>query len=293
MPAIPLRKPLRLHHAETLDLLVEKRLVCYMQGYRFFFSLLLYGWAPLFVVAQPQRVLIHSHNDYHQRVPFYEAYSQKAYTIEADVFATEDGAILVGHDLKELHPSRNLQTLYINPIVEVFASNDGRAWASSEDRFVLLIDLKTPAATTLQQVVELIANYPDVFDETVNPYAVSVVISGDMPDPRDFAAFPHFISFDGRLGIDYTDDQLKRIAFVSAPFSSYANWNGKDALTDTDRTRVADAIDNVHGLDKKIRFWGTPDGDTAWTTLYEMGVDIINTDQVERCTEFFRRKPLR
>src|SRR5690606_26004056 len=141
-------------------------------------------------------------NDYHQRVPFYDAHSQKAYAIEADVFASEDGGVLVGHDLKELHPSRNLETLYIQPIVDVFASNDGRAWVASEDRFVLLIDLKTPAATTLQQVVKLIAKHRDVFDETLNPYAVSVVISGDMPDPRDFAAFPSFISFDGRLGID-------------------------------------------------------------------------------------------
>lgn len=264
-----------------------------MKGYYLFFFWLLSGTVPLFAIAQQERVLIHSHNDYHQRVPFYEAYSQKAYTIEADVFATEDGAILVGHDLNELHPSRNLDAMYIKPIVEVFASNKGRAWAGSEDRFVLLVDLKTPAATTLQQVVELIAKHPDVFDETLNPYAVSVVISGDMPDPKDFAAFPNFISFDGRLGINYTVDQLKRIAFVSTPFSSYARWNGKDALTDKDSAQIADAIDKVHGLEKKIRFWGTPDGDTAWTTLHKMGVDIINTDQVKRCTEFFRRKPLR
>src|SRR5690606_31589076 len=112
-------------------------------------------------------------------------------------------------------------------------------------RFVLLIDLKTPAATTLQQVVKLIAKHRDVFDETLNPYAVSVVISGDMPDPRDFAAFPSFISFDGRLGIDYTADQLKRIAFVSAPFSNYSHWNGKDRLTDKDSLQVGDAIDKV------------------------------------------------
>src|SRR5690606_5653409 len=43
----------------------------------------------------------------------------------------------------------------------------------------------------------------------------------------------------------------------------------------------------AHEWGKKIRFWGTPDGITAWNTLHKMGVDIINTDQIERCTGFF------
>ena len=252
-----------------------------------FVGLLLACWAPLFVAAQQARVLIHAHNDYHQRVPFYQAYAQQVFAIEADVFAADDGTVLVGHDRDELQPHRTLEAMYIRPIVDVFTSNGGRAWAASDNRFVLLIDLKTPAATTLRHVVDLIASYPEVFDETVNPHAVTVVISGDMPNPGEFADYPSFISFDGRLAVDYTAAQLERVAFISAPFSGYASWNGKGALTDRDRKQVADAIDKAHGLGKKIRFWGTPDGITAWHTLHKMGVDIINTDQVERCAAFF------
>ena len=243
-------------------------------------------WTMPRVEAQQRRVLIHAHNDYQQRVPFYQAYAQQAYTIEADVFAA-DSTLLVGHDWGELQPHRTLDALYIKPIVEVFTSNNGRAWADSDDRFILLVDLKTSAATTLQQVIDLIAAYPNVFDESVNPYAVTVVISGAMPDPATFGDFPHYIQFDGRLGVDYNKDQLERVAFVSAPFSSYSKWNGKGALTDKDKKEVADAIGRAHGLGKKIRFWGTPDGITAWNTLDKIGVDIINTDQIERCTDFF------
>lgn len=244
-------------------------------------------WAPLHVDAQQDRVLIHAHNDYHQRVPFYQAYAQQVYTIEADVFATDSGTILVGHDWHELHPSRTLESLYIQPIVDIFAQHGGRAWSGSESRFVLLIDLKTPADVTLGNVISLIAKHPEVFDETVNPYAVTVVISGAMPDPAQFADIPAFIAFDGRLDVTYTPDQLERVAFISAPFSSYAKWNGKGALIDKDRKQVAAAIDKAHALGKKIRLWGTPDGVTAWNTLHKMGVDIINTDQIERCAAFF------
>lgn len=243
--------------------------------------------APLLLAAQHGRVLIHAHNDYEQPMPFYQAYGQQAYTIEADVFATEDGRLLVGHDLEDLQPDRTLESLYIKPIADVFASNGGRAWTASDSRFVLLIDLKTPAASTLSPIVDLIAKHPDVFDEAINPYAVTVVISGDMPPPASFDDFPRFIQFDGRLNTGYTSRQLERVAFISAPFSSYASWNGKGALIGKEKKQVADAIEKAHGMGKKIRFWGTPDGPTAWDTLHKMGVDIINTDQIERCTEFF------
>ena len=57
--------------------------------------------AALFVcgvaAAQPP-VLIHSHNDYARRVPFYQAYAQQVASIEADVFL-RDGKLLVGHEV--------------------------------------------------------------------------------------------------------------------------------------------------------------------------------------------------
>lgn len=258
------------------------------RGVRFLYILItLLGWASVQVEAQQERILIHSHNDYYQRVPFYQAYAQQVYAIEVDVFANEDGTLLVGHDRQELRAERTLDALYVQPIVNVYEQNGGKAWKDAEDRLVLLIDLKTPAATTLDHVVSLLEKYPEVFDETQNPMAAQVVVSGDMPRPEQFADFPHFIQFDGRLDITYTSEQLERIAFVSAAFGNYAQWNGKGSMVDAQSENVETAIAAAHALGKKIRFWGTPDGITAWATLHRMGVDIINTDRVENCAAFF------
>ena len=47
-------------------------------------------------------ILIHSHNDYCRRAPFWQAYAQQVYSIEADVFL-HGGKLLVGVRLFDVY----------------------------------------------------------------------------------------------------------------------------------------------------------------------------------------------
>ena len=61
------------------------------------------------VTAAAERpMLIHSHNDYCRRAPFWQAYAQGVYSIEADVFL-HDGLLLVGHDVEDLSPDMTFE----------------------------------------------------------------------------------------------------------------------------------------------------------------------------------------
>ena len=62
--------------------------------------------------AAQQPVLIHSHNDYARRAPFWQAYSQQAYSIEADLFL-HDGQLLVGHEVEDLTLDMSFERLYV------------------------------------------------------------------------------------------------------------------------------------------------------------------------------------
>lgn len=235
-----------------------------------------------------QEALVHSHNDYQQTVPFYQAYAQQAASIEADIFAVEDSDTLrVAHDPFDLLAAPSLDEAYLKPLAALFKQNNGRAWRNSDKKLTLLIDLKTPANSTLDKLVAQLSRYPEVFDASVNPYAVQVTISGNRPRPEDFGSYPSIISFDGSR-MDYTPEQLKRISMISLDFSDYSQWNGKGSMIAKEYQQVTEAIGKVHALGKPIRFWGAPDGVTAWNTFYSIGVDYINTDRPEACAAFFR-----
>jgi glycerophosphoryl diester phosphodiesterase len=52
-------------------------------------------------------------------------------------------------------------------------------------------------------------------------------------------------------------------------------------------SRIAALVKKVHGMGKLLRLWAIPDNAAAWQRLQQTGVDIINTDKVGECREFF------
>ena len=235
--------------------------------------------------AQQLPIIYHSHNDYNRTVPFWEAYSQHCASIEADVFL-QDGEILVAHNRKDVTAERSLRKMYIEPIVKTFRENGGRMWKGSDDRLQLVVDLKT--GESLPGVIALAEEYPDVFT-TEN--GVKIVITGDEPAPDDFGKWPSWLWFDGDFKdgkLNYTPEQLKRIAMISTDFRKFArNWNGKGRMINSELEAVTKAIETAHEAGKPIRFWDAPEGTTAYFTLHKLGVDFFNTDYPAQCALFF------
>lgn len=241
---------------------------------------------PLHSQAQQK---IHSHNDYRQLVPFYQAYLQRVASIEVDIFY-HDNLLLVGHDLEDLDNEYTISKLYLDPIVELFKKNGGTAWPDSDEKMILLVDLKSSADPALSELVKLLEQYPEVFNPEQNPNAVKVVISGSVPKAEDFENYSTTVSFDGKLNQTYTSKQLQRVAMISAPFFDYAQWNGIGSMRKDEQDNVQNAINEAHKQNKPIRFWASPDEVDAWDILHKMGVDFINTDKIEECTDFFKNK---
>ena len=242
---------------------------------------------PLTLAAQ-RPVILHSHNDYERIAPFWEAYSQHCGSIEADVF-WQDEQLLVGHNVEDLTPERNFQSMYVDPIVTTFRQNGGKMWKGSDDALILMVELKSPTEPELSEVIKVLGAYPDVF---CSEEGVKVVITGNTPAYEDFASYPHWVYFDGDLRSDlkigYTPDQLARVGMFSTNFRNFAKmWNGKGRMVDADLDATNAAIAAAHAAGKPIRFWNAPEGTSAYFTFWKLGVDIINTDKPAVASLFF------
>src|SRR4026209_1670723 len=88
----------------------------------------------------------HAHNDYEHAQPLWDALRQGFCSVEADIYL-ENGALLVGHDLKDVKPERTLRKLYLEPLRELTGRNNGRIYPNGPS-VTLLIDIKSEADKT-------------------------------------------------------------------------------------------------------------------------------------------------
>lgn len=227
----------------------------------------------------------HSHNDYEQPSPFYQAYNEQFGSIEADVFLT-GGILLVGHTTTNLTPIRTLENMYLLPLQKSIETNAGFAFKDSGRQLQLLIDLKTEGVATLNALVDLLKKYPAI----TNNRTVKIVITGNRPAENLYVSYPAFIWFDGRLDIAYSKAELSKIALLSDDFGKYSRWNGKDTLSITDRGKITTLVNKAHALNKPIRFWASPDFTQAWKEMVRLKIDYINTDHIEALSDFLNRR---
>lgn len=231
----------------------------------------------------------HSHNDYKQNIPLLRAYYAGMGSIEADVFL-KDGQLFVAHELKEIKPGATLLKQYLEPLYRLYKENGNHPYVDHQLKLQLVIDIKEDYQHVLPQLLKELKPFQDMVNRPVNPDAVSIVVSGDMPAPENFKNYPALISFDGRPATVYTAEQLERVAMISDDLKNYTVWNGKGTPTKIDEDKLLKVINAAHQQKKPFRFWATQDSPNTWLELEKFGVDWINTDAPEKLRDFYLRK---
>lgn len=227
---------------------------------------------------------VFSHNDYLREAPFYEAYLERVGFIEADVFLQRK-ELLVAHTQEEIAADRSLEGMYLRPLQVSIRRNNGYVYADTTQELTLMIDIKSEANSTLSAIVAALKKYPEI----INAATLHVVISGNIPAPEKWDRFPAFINFDGRPGINYTPEQLRRVRLISDNFTQYSNWNGRTAMVAADIVKIGRVRDEIRAKGKPVRLWATPDIPNAWATLMKLQIDVINTDHPRDAVKFVSR----
>ncbi|MBS1948231.1 MAG: phosphatidylinositol-specific phospholipase C/glycerophosphodiester phosphodiesterase family protein [Bacteroidetes bacterium] len=241
-----------------------------------FFSLQMYAQPTTYSTANA-----HSHNDYEQARPFYEAWEKGFGSIEADIFLAGN-ELLVAHTEKELDSNRTLQRLYLDPLKKMLSNNHGSPYADNRKELQLLIDVKTDSVKTLDKLIEILKNYPSI----TNCHKIKIAISGNRPPAEKFIHYPSFIYFDGVLGRRYSALALSKIIMLSDDFETYSQWKGLDFPSEADYNLLLKLVKKSHALKKKVRFWDAPDTPNAWRMFMKLHADYINTDHIPELAHF-------
>ncbi|MDC6366627.1 MULTISPECIES: alkaline phosphatase [Flavobacteriaceae] len=246
-----------------------------------FFRTILIFLLGLLTVAAQNGIKVHSHNDYHQKTPFWGAFASGVNSIEVDLIL-QNGELYVAHEKESIKPNFTFEELYLKPL-----RNIAEVYGTSRLDFQLMLDVKTEAESTLDEIIKAIEPYKDL----CNPYleqGVMVTISGHRPKPEKYQTYPEHIYFDCQETNQTRGKAWDKVAMISVSFKNFSRWNGLGRMVTNEQNLVEAFIKRTKPYKKPIRFWATPDTKTAWRTLSRMGVDYINTDVPEKAVPYLQ-----
>ncbi len=249
-----------------------------------FSILVLLIFSSIFALSQKRVYTIanaHSHNDYEQPQPFLQAYREGFGSIEADIFWINN-ALLVGHEINKLQVDRTLEKLYLQPLAAYIKKNSGNVYSDATLTLQLLIDIKTEAKKTLQELITLLEKYPSI----IHNNNIRIVISGNRPPDSLYINYPSFIWFDGRLNENYSKVALSKIGLMSESFSVLSKWQGKSVFPIEESVKISQLVTKAHDLQKPVRLWSIPDQSIGWQQMIHLQLDYINTDKIAPLADF-------
>lgn len=234
------------------------------------------------VVALPNA---HSHNDYEQSRPLWDALDQGFTSVEADVYLIGD-TLYVSHSRPTFkNPSATLDKLYLTPLAERIRQNKGKVLANYDGPFYLLIDAKTKADSTYQAIEKALQPYRSLLTNS----HITVILSGNRPIQAMAAAKNRILTVDGRpddLGKGYKSTLMP---LVSDSYTNQVQWRGKGDMPAEEFQKLRLLAERTHKEGKKLRLWATPEDPAVWAKLREAGVDFLNTDQLALLKEFLTK----
>jgi len=238
----------------------------------------------ILVKAFGQDLNIHSHNDYLRNIPFWEAASANAMSIEVDVILLRD-TLFVAHEKESIRSNRTFENLYLEPLRQ-----SADLSFSLHPSLQLLVDCKTEALSTLALIIKKCEAYKKFLYQPETGKGAKIIISGNRPPASDYNNSPPYLFFDHQSIDDLDKISFEKIGMVSLPFYKFVRWNGKDTIPALEKEKVLKITQSVHKYQVPFRFWATPDTPDAWKFLPELGVDFINTDKPMMVTSYLKNE---
>lgn len=234
-----------------------------------------------------QGPVLHAHNDYEHERPLWDALGEGFQSVEADIHLHE-GRLLVAHD-KPSKPFLDFEEAYLIPLWEILRENDGLVYSDGEHPFFLLIDIKTEAEATGKALQELLSKYMAMIRPGNKAGGVWPIISGNR-SPALLSENPLWASYDGRPSdLGQGHDPL-RMPWVSENYVKVIGSLNRGIPTGEEQAKISALADKVHAEGKQLRLWFTPESEEVWAILLQCGVDILNTDELQKMRDFINRR---
>jgi hypothetical protein len=231
-----------------------------------------------------------AHNDYCHKHPLADALQNGYTNIEADIF-WEGGELIVAHMNPFFRTSKTLEKLYLKPLAQRIAENNGHVYKNYTRPVILMIDIKTGAKNTYKALKPLLERYRPILSSydsgKVTQRAITIVLSGHRPSQLIKSEENRLVFVDEDLRKADADTAGARVySLASCKYSKMLSWTGKGEFPAKEREKLCRYVKFAHQYGLKVRLWASPERQVVWDELLKCGVDLINTNKLTELKDF-------
>jgi hypothetical protein len=205
----------------------------------------------------------HSHNDYDQSVPLYNALNAGCISVEADVWLHGSNLRVAHTDPGDTGPT--IQDLYIGPLKAILDVQSTKAvyQVKTSQTLTLLVDFKSDGDTTWDAVILALqplrgAGYLSRWDGSKFVQGpITVVASGNAPLAKaiDSTANPyHDMFMDSRINESLDGYDISNTYYASADFESAITSSGTAPLSSSNLATLESQVSAAHAKGFLVRY---------------------------------------
>jgi hypothetical protein len=222
----------------------------------------------------------HAHNDYLRCKPLHKALKYGFRSIEFDVFAGRDHAIVAHTKFGKIR-RRTADELYFQPLNELYNSRNG----ADTMRLTLMIDIKDYPDSVLRLIGEgLQRNFPHLLKED-SCFHIQFVLSGKRPSQQVMDAYP-FFKLDARISELEQNNLPPKTTRVSGSFNSHFQWKGRGEMPEHEKEYLMKLVALCEQQNVELRFWRLPNRSKVWKTFQDAGVTLVHVDRYKKYQKF-------
>ncbi len=256
-----------------------------------------------FVYAQPDLPQGHSHNDYLQKRPLYEAIELGFGSIEIDICLTDKKKELkVAHVPWFLSGKKEVDELYFAPIAKMIDNKDTIFKYSAEHPLHLLIDFKKNPDSTYKYLKKVFVKYGKYITQYKNGaviYKAPLVINitGNKPwkaimnDSITYAKIdgPLLLNNQSPYGMNLIDSsKVKFVGRVASNYKQLMKFKKKFNSEYEFYQMVNKNMNAYHDADITTRYYEVPNNEKAWEVIMKSGLYWVNVDKLKRFSNFYK-----
>jgi alkaline phosphatase len=229
--------------------------------------------------AQDVKFPLHSHNDYEQKHPLIEAFTNNFRSIEVDIWLSK-GELKVSHNPWNFKGT--LEEMYLAPLQRLVDS--GKLKADAENPLLLWIDIKDIRTKIIVKLARILEKYPMVGKE------VTIILTGSKRLKRRFVEdYPHINVERDEGSLDDSYKASTPCTWLTLKWSKYFEWNGEGEMSAVEKEKLKNLVESIHASGHKLRFHASPANESYWKLMTEMKVDLIDTDNIQLLEQFWKK----